>query len=125
MEKEISKYFIDAAAKLKEANKELYKPAEDVVSFLVCQKSQHAIENYLKGYLLKNGIDPSGFDSIESMYHECLKLNKEFEKVDLSDFTCNYIDTDMAYCNDINEVSHCYELADGLDTLLRKEKIIA
>ncbi|NND14833.1 MAG: HEPN domain-containing protein [Eudoraea sp.] len=125
MEKDVSKYFKDAVEKLKEANEELYKPEEDVVSLLVCQKSQHAIENYLKGYLLRNGIDPSPFESIESMYQECLKLNKEFKKVDLTNFTCDYIDTDMAYCNDFKEVSHCYELADGLDTLLRKEKIIA
>ena len=125
MENDVRKFFDDATAKLKEANQELNRPEEDVVSWLVCQNAQHAIENYLKGYLLKNNVDPSGFDSIESMYHECLKLNKEFEKVDLNDFTCTYAHDDMAYCNDFNKISHCFELADGLDTLLRKEKIIA
>lgn len=124
MENKEGKFFEDAMTNLKEANEALLKPEEDVVSYLVCQKSQHAIENYLKGYLVKNDIDPSQFDSIESMYHECVRLNKEFEKVDLNNFTCTYIDQDMAYCNQFKEVNHCFELADGLDTLLRKEKII-
>lgn len=125
MEKDVHKFFSDAVANLKEANQELYKPEEDVVSYLVCQKAQHAIENYLKGYLLKNGIDHSKFDSIEGMYHECVKLNKEFKKVDLNNFTRNYIETDMAYSNNINEVIHCYKLADGLDTIMHKEKVFA
>ncbi len=41
--------------KLNEASNELYRPEEDVVSYLVCKNSQYAIENYLKGFLLKNG----------------------------------------------------------------------
>jgi HEPN domain-containing protein len=125
MENDVRKFFDSATAKLKQANQELNRPEEDVVSWLVCQNAQHAIENYLKGYLLKNNIDPSEFDSIESMYHQCLKLNKEFQKVDLNDFTCNYAREDMAFCNDFNKVNHCFKLADCLDTLLRKEKIIA
>jgi HEPN domain-containing protein len=125
MEKDVSKYFREAVSKLKEANQELFKPEEDVVTYLVCKKAQHAIENYLKGYLLKNGIDYSGFDSIESMYQECVRLNEEFKKVDLTNFTCNYIETDMGYCNNFSEVSNCYKLADGLDALMRKQRIIA
>lgn len=125
MEQNVSNYFKDAVARLKEANEELYKPEEDVVSFLVCQKSQHAIENYLKGYLLKNEIDPSQFNSIESMYEKCVTLNNEFRQVDLSNFTEKYIETDMTFCNDFSEVRHCYELAHGLDSLLRNEKVIA
>ncbi len=124
MENDVKKLFANAVAKLKEANHELCRPEEDVVSWLVCQKAQHAIENYLRGYLLNMGVDPSGYDSIERMYRECLKLNSEFEKVDLNGFTCDYTQDDMAYCNDINKISNCYNLADGLDTLLRKEKLI-
>ncbi len=125
MEEKVSKYFSEAIAKLKEANEALNKPEEDVVSYLVCQKSQHAIENYLQGYLLNNGVDPAKFDSIEGMYHECLKLNKGFEKVDLNNFTRDYIETDMTYYHDFGVIRHCYELAEGLDNLLRTEKQIA
>ncbi len=125
MEEKVSNYFSNAIAKLKEANEALNKPEEDVVSFLVCQKSQHAIENYLQGYLLNNGIDPSKFDSIEEMYKECLKLNREFEKVDLNSFTRDYIETDMTYYHDFSVIRNCYELAEGLDKLLRNEKLIA
>ena len=62
MENDASKYLLNAAQKLNQANKELYKPKEDIVSFLVCKNSQFAIENYLKGYLLKNEVDPSEFN---------------------------------------------------------------
>ena len=44
-------HFASAQEKLNEAKKELFRPEEDLVSYLVCKNSQHAIENYLKGYL--------------------------------------------------------------------------
>ena len=124
MEKDVTKMFSIAEEKLRAANEELNRPEEDVVAYLVCEHSRYAIENFLKGFLLKKGIDPSGYDSIESMYLECINHNKEFEKIDLNNFTCNYIDHDMAYCNDISKVSHCYDLANNLDTMLRTEKVI-
>ena len=43
-------HFAAALEKLNEAKKELFRPEEDIVSYLVCKNSQHAIENYLKGY---------------------------------------------------------------------------
>ena len=44
--------FKDAINKVKEADEELCRPEEDVVSILVCKKSQRASESFLKGYLL-------------------------------------------------------------------------
>ncbi len=45
-----NRFFDHATKKLNEANLELHRPEEDVVSFLVCKNSQYAIENYLKGF---------------------------------------------------------------------------
>lgn len=53
MENEAIKFFVNAAQKLNQANKELFKPEEDIVTYLVCKNSQYAVENYLKGYLFK------------------------------------------------------------------------
>ncbi|MDO5978419.1 HEPN domain-containing protein [Flavivirga spongiicola] len=124
MKNEASKYFLNAAQKLNQANKELFKPEEDVVAYLVCKNSQYAIENYLKGYLIKSGIDTSSFKTINSLYEQCVKVNKKFEKVDLSDFECKSHDLDSAYCNKVSKVSACFDIADSLDTFLKREKII-
>ena len=124
MENEASKYFLNAAQKLNQANKELFKPEEDVVAYLVCKNSQYAIENYLKGYLIKSGIDTSSFKTINSLYEQCVKVNKNFEKVDLSDFECKSHNLDSVYCNKVSKVSGCFDIADSLDTFLRREKII-
>ena len=124
MENDSSKYLLNAAQKLNQANKELYKPQEDIVSFLVCKNSQFAIENYLKGYLLKNEVDPSEFKTISSLLEQCKLINKEFNKLNLTEFDCKSVDTDLRFCNDVSKVSKCYDIADSLDTILRQQKII-
>lgn len=117
-------YFDSAQEKLKVAKQELFRPEEDMVTYLVCKNSQYAIENYLKGYLLKNGVDIEDCNTIDSLYNQCLIINKNFEKVDLSDFQCKAHNLDSRFCTEIPKVSNCYDAADNLDTFLRKEKII-
>ena len=124
MENEAHKFFLNAAQKLNQASTELYKPEENIVSFLVCKNSQFAIENYLKGYLLKNDIDPSEYNTIESLYEQCKLINKEFEKVNLTGFDCKALDTETRFCNDVSKVSNCFDIADSLDTFLRQQKVI-
>ena len=124
MENDASKHLLNAAQKLNQANKELYKPQEDIVSFLVCKNSQFAIENYLKGYLLKNEVDPSEFKTISSLLEQCKLINKAFEKLNLTEFDCKSVDTDLRFCNDVSKVSKCYDIADSLDTILKQQKII-
>ncbi|MDU8884970.1 hypothetical protein RXV94_02275 [Yeosuana sp. MJ-SS3] len=124
MEKKAKKLFEEAVHKLNAANEELYRPHEDIVSYSVCKNSQHAIENFLRGYLLKNEIDTDNLKTIKSLYDECVKVNKKFKQIDLSDFECKSYNTDNVYCNEVEKVSSCFNIADNLDTLLRREKII-
>ena len=124
MNDKAKKLFDDAIEKLNEANEELFRPEEDIVSMVVCKNSQFAVENYLKGFLLQNGVDPSNFKTIDSLYEKCKSINKNFEKVNLSDFECKSHKLDSRYCNDISKVSSCFDIADSLDTFLRKEQII-
>tara|TARA_R110002050_G_scaffold94765_2_gene197225 strand:- start:80337 stop:80711 length:375 start_codon:yes stop_codon:yes gene_type:complete len=124
MENDASKLFITAAQKLNQASKELFKPEEDIVTYLVCKNSQYAIENYLKGYLFKKDVVITENETIESLYEKCKKINKKFEKVSLSGFDCKAHDLDSRYCNEISKVNNCFDIADSLDTFLRKEKII-
>lgn len=124
MNDKAKKLFDDAIEKLNEANEELFRPEEDIVSYVVCKNSQVAVENYLKGFLLQNGVDPSNFKTIDSLYEKCKSINKNFEKVNLADFECKSHKLDSRYCNEVSKVSNCFDIADSLDTFLRKEKII-
>jgi len=124
MKKKANKLYKVAIDKLNEANDELFRPKEDVVSYLVCKNAQYAIENYLRGYLYENGIDASVYPTIEGLYQKCKLINKKFEIVDLSDFRCKIYDTDTRFCNEVSKVSKCFDVADSLDTFLRREKII-
>lgn len=124
MNDKANKLFDDAIEKLNEANEELFRPEEDIVSFVVCKNSQFAVENFLKGFLLKNGVDPSRYKTIDSLYEQCKLINKNFKKVNLSDFECKSHNLDSRYCNEVSTVSNCFDVADSLDTFLRKEKII-
>lgn len=124
METKAKQLFKEASKKLNEANKELYRPKEDVVSYVVCKNSQYAIENYLKGFLLKNGIIPNDYETIDSLYKQCVIINKDFEKVNLSDFNCKSHNIDTRYCNEVSKVSNCFDVANSLDTFLKEQKII-
>ncbi|MGB5364132.1 MAG: HEPN domain-containing protein [Aureibaculum sp.] len=124
MKDKANKLFTDASKKLNEANEELFKPKEDLVTYMVCKNAQFAIENYLKGFLLQNGVNPAKYKTVESLHQQCIKLNNKFEEVDLSDFNCKSHDLDSRYCNEVSKVSNCFDIADNLDTFLRREKII-
>jgi HEPN domain-containing protein len=125
MEHKAKELFDKAVEKLGEANDELFRPEEDVVSYSVCKNAQYAIENYLKGFLLSKGVDPIEFNTIESLFEQCKLINTNFAKIDLSDISCKSHTIDVRYCNEVSKVSSCFDAADELDTFLRKEKIIA
>jgi len=124
MKTEAYKLFDQAVHKLNEANKELFRPEEDVVTYSVCKNSQIAVINFLSGYLLNNGKDPSSYPTIESLYEQCKLINNKFEEIDLSDFGCQSHRLDSTYCNEVSKVQKCFEAADNLDTFLRREKMI-
>ncbi len=124
MEDKSHKFFDEAYERLREANKELFRPEEDIVSFLVCKNAQFAVENYLKGYLLKNGVDIANCNTINTLYSECVRINSRFEKVNLEGFTCQNHDTTSRSCDQVSKVSNCFTIANNLDTFLREEKVI-
>ena len=124
METKAKKLFDEAIERLNEANEELFRPEEDIVSYSVCKNAQYAIENYLKGFLLQHGVDTSEYLTIDALFEQCKKINPNFEKVDLSDFECKSHKLDSRYCSEVSKVSNCFDVADSLDTFLRREKII-
>lgn len=124
MESKASGFFDEAVKNLREANDELCRPEEDVVSYMVCKNSQYAIEKYFKGYLLENGIEPSKGESIKSLYDRCVKLENKFKELDLNEFTCKGYIPDSRSCSDTVKVSKCFETAEQVDQFLRRERVL-
>ena len=57
MDQKAKDHFEKANEQMRNANDELYKPQEDVVTFKVCKNSLFAIENYLKGFISQRGYN--------------------------------------------------------------------
>ena len=125
MKNKARELFKDAVQKLRDANDELCRPEEDVVASLVCSNAHAAIENYLKGYLMLNAVSPSADASIDNLYQQCKNLNTHFEEVHLSGFECRAHKEESRFGNKASKYSRCFDIADSLDTFLRKEQIIA
>lgn len=124
MDNKAKNHFEIAKKKLKDANEELFKPEEDVVSYLVCKNSQKAIENYLKGYLNLRGFETNGNETLQSLLDRCKSLDNKFNQIDINTIDCRASNTDSRYCQDVNKVTSCFDAADNLDTFLRKLTVI-
>tara|TARA_R110001583_G_scaffold10179_4_gene47339 strand:- start:5515 stop:5889 length:375 start_codon:yes stop_codon:yes gene_type:complete len=117
-------FFNEATKNLKQAKTELFKPAEDIVTYSVCKNAQFAIENYLKGFLVKNNIEIGVEDTIQSLYDKCLSVDENFKTIEMNTVACKNHAIDSRYCSEINSVSVCFDTADNVDTYLRKKAII-
>lgn len=124
MDEKHKSHFNKAKEQLHIANEELFKPKEDVVTYLVCKNSQHAIENNLKGYLTLRGFETHDKESIEGLLNRCISLNAKFKQIDLNVIDCKANKIDSRYCNEVSKVSTCFETADNLDTFLKQLNIV-
>lgn len=125
MKEKANVFFEEAIEKLREANEELCRPEEDVVRSLVRSNSQDAIKKYLRGFLALNEVEPGEDESIEQLYERCRSLNSHFEEIDMSGLDCNAHKDESRFHNQPSEYSRTFDIADSLDTFLRREKIIA
>ena len=124
MEKQVQELFDEAVKKLHEANEELCRPEEDVVSHLVCKNSQLAMENFLKAYLIKLGVNLEKYEDINSLYYKCIAVNPKFVTVGLDDFTCKHDKFQSRSCSDPDKVSRCFEMAEKMNSLMKQEDLI-
>ena len=114
----------EAINKLKIAKEEMFKPAEDIVSYSVCKNSQFAIENFLKGYLTSKEVKLQSNETIASLYNKCVTVDENFKTLEMGAIGCKNHAIDSRYCSEINSVSACFDTADNIDTYLRKNKIL-
>ena len=117
-------FLSEAANKLKIAKEEMFKPAEDIVSYSVCKNSQFAIENFLKGYLTQKEVKLQPNETIASLYDKCIAIDKDFKAIEMGAIGCKNHSIDSRYCSEVDSVSACFDTADNIDTYLRKNKIV-
>ena len=96
------------------ASEEQMRPEEDVVPFSICHNSRISIRMYLMSFLIKNGKEPDGNDSMANLLNQCVEIDKDFSTLDISEFECggskeNHNNNE--YCLSVNKVSSCFNAA--------------
>lgn len=117
-------FFKEAERRLNAAKEDLYKPQGDMLTFSVCKNSQHAVENYLMGYLIKENIPIEEKDTLNNLFEKCIELNSDLKQVSLDSFSKINKSRNTLYYSVSDEATACYNSADSLDTFFRKNNII-
>ncbi len=125
MDKKAEQYFSKGSRKLQEGNQELYKPEEDIVSLVICRSTIGSIENYLKGFLTLRGFDIEEDQTLADLMERCRMLDPKFHSIKIEEIDCRNVQDPDLHCEEIEKFGACYEVADQLDTLLRKKGIIS
>jgi len=127
METETIKTLIEQAdSDLKRARGELYQPAEDVVNYCVCVSARTALQRYLLGlylFLKKDDDETVKINhTIDELVGFCNKEMSELKKLDFEHINCKEHDVlnteELFFCNDVEIVDHCTELAEKVRELL-------
>lgn len=124
MDKKAEQFFSKGSRKLQEGNQELYKPEEDIVSLVICRSTIGSIENYLKGFLTLRGFDIEEDQTLADLMERCRMLDPKFRSIKIEEIDCRNVQDPDLHCEELEKFGACYEVADQLDTLLRKKGII-
>lgn len=124
MDKRKNKFLEEAVNHLRTAQQAMYRPEEDVVTYVVCKNSQEAIVDYLKAYLLHKGFETHDHETMEGLLKRCRAMEPKFKQIDLSVIDCKAQEIDDSYCLSTKKVANCQNVADTLDTLMRNLKLL-
>lgn len=131
MNKKPAELYQKAEDDLKRAQGELYRPAEDVVSYSACLFSRKALTSYLQAlsilYAEKNSVDIDDMPTIEDWIGFSQDYSDELKDVDFSSLNCkcNEILEDeseqIVFCTSVEKVHNCTELAEKVREILINE----
>ena len=90
------------------AQEEMNRPAEDVVSYMVCRSVRASISHYLKGFLLENKVAFSEDEALDVLLEKSQTIDSNFKNIDLSPlkFTKDY-----EYSAEIDQMGACINIA--------------
>ena len=80
--------------------------------------------NDYPGFVANRILMPMLNESIETLYNKCLSIDEHFKNIDLSAIGCKNKSIDSRYCSEINSVSACFDVADEIDTHLKKSDLL-
>jgi hypothetical protein len=124
MDKKAKRHFEKGEQELHQADREMYKPEEDIVSLVVCRSTLGSIENYLKGFLALRGFETREDECIGDLMERCRMLDKKFKTIRIEEIDCRNQKDPNLHCEEIEKLGACHQVADQLDTLMRKKGII-
>ena len=79
----IKSIFDQAEEYFSAAQKELFKPEEDVVHYMVCKGAFKSIHSYLNWYLHLHEIKASDSTSMAELTNHCRQLDNKFNELNL------------------------------------------
>jgi|GEM_PF-823031 len=109
------------------AELELNRPPAEVVTMSVCYSARHSLTNMLRLFLMNNNVDQIKGNSLKDVMYQCIKIDNQFSKINLSPFLCKELNQeacDGKYCLTIGQVNECVSVANQVKILvLEKMKI--
>lgn len=125
----IKELFLQAENDLLKSQEELNRPAFDVVKYAVCVFGRTAIHRFMEClylyYTEKNGDKQLEKPTIAEMLDYCKTFNPKLADMDFFALHCmsrDVLDTeDVFYCNDINQVKTCSDIAKDVRAIFVKD----
>lgn len=113
-----------AAQTLLAAESELNRPHEDVVTLSACQSVRTSMRSMMQLYLTAHAVDNTDKTSIEELMDMCVKANKLFSAVDISNIECKGLGHENCngkYCLSIENVNCCVTAANQVKNIVWSE----
>ena len=106
---------------LEAAQNEMFRAAEDVVPYLVCSNARLSTSNYLRGFLIKRGVDALTLITLEQLLSKCQEIEPSFQKLSLEHMNCSSETHDERFCTDLEKVKQCIDFAETTKKMVEDE----
>ena len=122
--KETSDSLIQAYRQIQNAEMELSRPQEDVVTLSVCQSARNSMKQMMRTYLSAHSIQFYDYSSLNDLLDLCVTANGAFSAVDFTNIDCkdkDHANCDGKYCTSIENVTYCINKAGQMKEIVWQE----
>lgn len=120
----IAQWIEKAENDLKVAEHESNLPEGEAITDAICFHCQQAVEKLLKGFLASRNIDFGKTHNLEFLLEECIKVDSEFNEVDVGNLTFYAVEIrypDEFYTPAFEEAADCFRIASEVKTFVLKK----
>lgn len=106
------------------AEAELNRPNEDVVTLSACRSVRTAMNHMMGVYLVAHGLEYRPTASLQELADKCATANPAFSNKDMSHIACKgmgHDECDGKYCLSVASVSDCLSAASQLKDIVSFE----